>query len=38
VVVRWRHRAYFVLLVVVGLVLSVGANPFNNPSPLGALL
>jgi hypothetical protein len=38
VVVRWRHRAYFVLLVVVGLVLSVGANPFDNPSPLGALL
>ncbi len=38
VVVRWRHRAYFVLLVVVGLVLSVGANPFGNPSPLGALL
>ncbi len=38
VVVRWRHRAYFVLLIVVGLVLSVGANPFTNPSPLGALL
>lgn len=35
---RWRHRGFFCLLVVVGLVLSVGVNPFNDPSPLGALL
>jgi len=38
IVVRWRYRSYFILLVLVGLVLSVGANPFTNPSPLGALL
>ncbi len=34
---RWRHRIFFVLLVVVGLVLSVGPHPFNAPTPLGAL-
>ena len=38
VFVRWRHRAYFVLLVVVGLVLSVGAHPFDSPTPLGGAL
>jgi arabinofuranan 3-O-arabinosyltransferase len=38
IVVRWRHRAYFAGLIVIGLVLSVGANPFNDPSPFGALL
>ena len=36
--VRWRHRAYFVLLVVVGLALSVGAHPFDHPTPLGGAL
>ncbi|MGP8060370.1 MAG: alpha-(1-_3)-arabinofuranosyltransferase family protein, partial [Acidimicrobiales bacterium] len=38
VFVRWRHRAYFVLLVVVGLALSVGAHPFDSPTPLGGAL
>ena len=38
VLVRWRHRAYFVLLVVVGTVLSVGAHPFTSPTPFGHLL
>jgi len=38
VFVRWRHRAYFVLLVVVGMVLSVGAHPFDSPTPVGGLL
>ncbi|HET9732659.1 MAG TPA: alpha-(1-_3)-arabinofuranosyltransferase family protein [Acidimicrobiales bacterium] len=37
VVVRWRDRAYFVALVVVGTVLSVGVHPYDSPSPLGAL-
>ncbi len=35
--VRWRHRAYFVLLVVVGTVVSVGAWPYDDPSPYGRL-
>ena len=36
-VTRWRHRAYFVLLVVVGTVVGVGAWPYDDPSPYGAL-
>ena len=35
--VRWRHRAYFALLVVVGTVVGVGAWPFDDPSPFGRL-
>ena len=38
VLVKWRRRAYFVLLVVIGMVLSVGAYPFTHPSGVGALL
>ncbi len=38
VMVRWRHRAFFVLLVIVGTVLSVGAYPYTNPTPVGGLL
>jgi hypothetical protein len=37
-VLRWRQRAYFVALVVVGTILSVGAHPLSNPSPLGTLV
>ncbi len=38
VLVRWRHRAYFVALVVVGVVLSVGAFPYTHPTPVGGVL
>jgi hypothetical protein len=38
VLVRWRHRAFFVLLVVVGVVLSVGPFPYADPTPVGGLL
>lgn len=38
VMVRWRHRAYFALVVVVGTVLSVGAYPYTHPSGIGSLL
>ncbi len=37
-VTRWRQRSYFVLLVVVGTVLAVGAFPYTDPSPVGSLL
>jgi SAM-dependent methyltransferase len=37
-VVRWRYRAYAVLLVVVGVVLAVGAYPLAHPTPFGTLL
>jgi arabinofuranan 3-O-arabinosyltransferase len=35
-IVRWRHRAYFVLLVVVGTVISAGSWPYDDPTPYGA--
>ena len=34
---RWRHRAYFAALVVVGVVIGVGAWPYADPSPIGSL-
>src|SRR5215213_5736713 len=37
VVTRWRYRAYFVVLVLVGTAVAVGAYPYEGPSPLGAL-
>jgi hypothetical protein len=36
-IVRWRHRAYFVLLLAVGTLIAVGAWPYADPSPYGAL-
>lgn len=36
-VVRWRHRSFFVLLTLVGVIVAVGAHPFDSPTPLGAL-
>jgi len=37
-VVRWRQRAFFVLLVVVAMVLAVGSHPYSAPSTVGALI
>lgn len=34
---RWRHRSFFLLLLVVGALVAIGAHPFDNPSPLGGL-
>src|SRR5439155_5372215 len=36
-VIRWRHRAYCVVLVLVGTVVGVGAWPFHHPSWYGQL-
>jgi arabinofuranan 3-O-arabinosyltransferase len=33
VVARWRHRAYFVALLALGVALSVGAYPWEGGSP-----
>ena len=33
---RFRHRGYFALVTVIGLVLAVGTHPWDNPSPYGA--
>jgi hypothetical protein len=32
---RWRTKAFFVLLVLVGLVLAVGIHPYPDPSTIG---
>ena len=37
VVTRWRYRAYFVLLVVMGTVIGVGAWPYDDPTPYGGV-
>lgn len=37
-VVRWRHRAFLVGVVLIGTVVAVGAHPWNAPSPLGAAI
>ena len=34
---RFRDRAYFVALVVIGTILAVGAHPWGNPPVLGAI-
>ena len=34
--VRWRERAFFLVLLFVGLVLSVGPFPFTDPTPSAA--
>jgi arabinofuranan 3-O-arabinosyltransferase len=35
--VRWRHRTFFVGLLLVGVVIAVGAHPYDSPTPLGAV-
>jgi len=34
---QWRHRIYFVGLVLVGTIVSVGAYPYDDPSLFGRL-
>ncbi len=36
--VRWRERAYFLVLLFVGLVLAVGPFPFAHPTAIGGVL
>jgi hypothetical protein len=38
VAVRWRQRAFFIILVVVGMVLAVGSNPYAAPSTVGGFI
>lgn len=34
--VRWRHRAFFVGMLVVGMIIAVGPSPYAHPTPIGA--
>jgi arabinofuranan 3-O-arabinosyltransferase len=36
--VRWRERSYFLLLLFVGMVLSVGPFPYTDPTRIGGVL
>ncbi|MEI7623949.1 MAG: alpha-(1-_3)-arabinofuranosyltransferase family protein [Actinomycetes bacterium] len=38
ILTRWKYRAYFVGLVIVGLVFAVGTYPYRDPSPIGAII
>ncbi|HEV3366448.1 MAG TPA: alpha-(1-_3)-arabinofuranosyltransferase family protein [Acidimicrobiales bacterium] len=35
---KWRLRSFFALLVVVGMVLAVGANPYYHPTGVSGLI
>ena len=37
VVIRWRYKTYFMLLVLIGVAIAVGASPYADPSPVGAV-
>ena len=34
---RWKHRAYFISLILLGTVIAVAASPYEHPSILGSL-
>ena len=36
-IVRWRHRAFFVLVMLAGFVVAVGAHPYDDPTVVGGL-
>ena len=36
-VVRFRHRGHALVLIVLGLLIGIGAHPYDGPSPLGRL-
>jgi arabinofuranan 3-O-arabinosyltransferase len=38
VVLAWRERTWLVALVLVGVAISVGAHPIDDPSPLGTAI
>lgn len=37
-VVRWRHRAFLVGMLLVGTFIAVGAHPWGSPSPAGGII
>jgi hypothetical protein len=38
ILTRWLYRAFFVTLVLVGLVFAVGTYPYKDPSPVGSII
>lgn len=38
VLTRWKYRAFFVILILVGVVFAVGTYPYKDPSPVGSII
>ena len=38
ILTRWRYRAYFVALILTGLIFAVGTYPYEDPSPIGSII
>lgn len=36
-VMRWRHRLFFVGLLLVGMIIAVGPSPYSHPTPIGSV-
>ncbi len=36
-VIRWRDRAFFVMITLLGMVIAVAASPYDDPTVLGSL-
>jgi len=36
--IRWKHRVYFVALILVGVAIGVGTHPYDDPSPFGTVV
>ena len=36
-IVRFRHRGHALMLIVLGLLVGIGAHPYDGPSPLGRI-
>jgi arabinofuranan 3-O-arabinosyltransferase len=34
---RWKHRLFAIVLVVLGVAIAVGAYPYHDPSPIGSV-
>ena len=35
--IRWRYRAFFILMAFVGVIAAVGAHPYDSPTPFGSV-
>ena len=36
-IIRFRHRGHALMLIVLGLLVGIGAHPYDEPSPLGRI-
>ncbi len=36
-IIRWRHRAYFIIVAFIGVIIAVGSHPYDSPTPVGSV-